>query len=278
MNPIVSIIIPCYNHGKYIQDALDSIEHAKSKYPIEIIIVNDGSTDQYTINILRNLENSGYSVLNQKNGGLGNARNNGIKLAKGKYILPLDSDNMVLNHYLNTAIDIFEENQLIDIVYGNATYFGEKQGNWIVGKYNLLKLIPGNYIDACAVYRKSVWEDNGGYDENMPAMGVEDWDFWLNSSFRGFNFFYLNQFCFRYRVLSCSMIHSMSKIDGQKVVKYVESKYREYIFSESLENYFFEKMNSNKYKIVKYISIKSLFFSIILKVKYKIKTIFVFNK
>ncbi len=269
MSPIVSIIIPCYNHGKYIQDALDSIELAKNKYPIEIIIVNDGSTDQHTLRILSDLENKGYLVLNQKNGGLGNARNNGIKLAKGKYILPLDSDNMVLNHYLNTTIDIFEENQLIDIVYGNATYFGEKQGNWIVGKYNLLKLIPGNYIDACAVYRKSVWEDNGGYDENMPAMGVEDWDFWLNSSFRGFNFFYLNQFCFSYRVLSNSMIHSMSNIDGQKVLKYVEAKYREDIFTESLEYYFFEKMNSNNHKIAKYIGFKSLFFSMILKVKSK---------
>ena len=80
MNPLISIIIPCYNHGKYLDDALSSIKKSKENYEVEIIIVNDGSTEKETIEILNNLENQGYFVLNQKNGGLGNARNNGIKL------------------------------------------------------------------------------------------------------------------------------------------------------------------------------------------------------
>ncbi len=73
MNPYLSIVIPCYNHGKYIQETIDSIENAIGKYSIEIIIVNDGSTDALTISKLNDIEKQGYFVLHQKNGGLGNA-------------------------------------------------------------------------------------------------------------------------------------------------------------------------------------------------------------
>jgi glycosyltransferase involved in cell wall biosynthesis len=270
MNPIISIIIPCFNHGKYLQNALDSINLEKNNYNVEVIVVNDGSTDESTVKILKDLEKKGCQIINQINGGLGNARNNGIKLAKGKYILPLDSDNKVLNPYLNKAIDILEQNEFLDIVYGNAIYFGEKTGKWVVGDYSLLKLITGNYIDACAVYRKSVWEKIGGYDEEMPVMGVEDWDFWLNCSFNGFRFYYLNEDCFEYRVLSNSMINSMSNTDANKVVKYVESKYHQIVFTDKLESFFFKRFNEKTEQIAKYISFKNLVIAIFLKFKSKL--------
>lgn len=273
MNPILSIIIPCYNHGKYIQETLDSIEDAKDKYTVEVIIVNDGSTDEYTIAKLNDLEKQGWFVLNQLNSGLAKARNNGIKLAKGKYILPLDSDNKVLKPYLNEAINILEKNDYLDIVYGNAIYFGEKTGEWLVGEYNLLKLFPSNYIDACAIYRKFVWEKTGGYDENMPKMGVEDWDFWLNSSFAGFSFFYLEKNCFCYRVLNDSMIRSFSGNDRKLVSEYIKLKYIKHTDLPSLDYYYGKKLCKNNYFLAKNLSVKDIIKLLFLKIVFRLKKV-----
>jgi glycosyltransferase involved in cell wall biosynthesis len=270
MSVLVSIVIPCYNHGKYIQETIESIENAKGKYGAEIIIVNDGSTDSFTISILAELEQKGYFVLHQKNGGLGNARNNGVRLAKGKYILPLDSDNTVLEPYLVDAIELLEKDDFYDIVYGNAIYFGERKGDWIVGEYSLLKFITNNYIDACAVYRKSVWEKLGGYDEKIPKMGLEDWDFWLNSSFNGFRFFYLQKPCFNYRVLKESMIRSFSENEMKLSRKYIEFKYKKHLFFPDLEYYYARKMLINDSFLASNLSVKKLIYVLFLKVFSKI--------
>jgi len=95
MNPRISIIIPCYNHGQYVREAISSVEKCTDKNLYEMIIVNDGSTDSFTLEEMGRLANDGYYVINQVNQGLGRTRNNGIKAAKGEYILPLDSDNRV---------------------------------------------------------------------------------------------------------------------------------------------------------------------------------------
>ncbi len=229
MTPILSVIIPCYNHGQYIKEAVGSVEECSNKNLYEIIILNDGSTDAYTIEALRQLTNEGYNVINQSNQGLGAARNNAIKLAKGKYILPLDSDNKIRPEYIYESIKILDNNNHITVVYGDAEYFGEKTGKHVVGEFNLQKLMLGNYIDACAVYRKSVWETVGGYDEKMPVMGMEDWDFWLNLSFNKYDFYYLPQILYDYRVLGNSMLSSIHSNNAVMLETYLQKKYRKYL-------------------------------------------------
>ncbi len=249
MSPILSIIIPCYNHGHFIIDAIESIETAKDKYPLEIIIINDGSTDLNTIKILKNLENKGYNVLNQKNGGLGNARNEGIKIAKGKYILPLDSDNKLEKPYLNDVIEFLEKNPEIDIVYGNALEFGDKTGNWIMSDFNLQHLLLSNFIDACAIYKKSVWSKNKGYDEKMPIMGYEDWDFWINSSLNNFKFHHHNDICFQYRVLNNSMLRTISNDGIELIYKYFELKYKDLIDYNYCKKFVIRKLKYTNYDV-----------------------------
>src|SRR5829696_7805690 len=201
MTPQLSIIIPCYNHGQYIKETLQSVFLCTDKSLFEVIIINDGSTDEYTIQTLAELEKNGYTVINQCNQGLGAARNNAIKLARGKYILPLDSDNRIRPEYIYEGIAFLNDAAQFDVVYGNAEYFGEQQGIWIVGEFNLQKLMLHSYIDACAIFRKSAWEKVGGYDDRMPAMGLEDWDFWLRIAFSGGLFKYIPKALFDYRVL-----------------------------------------------------------------------------
>ena len=222
INPLISIIIPCYNYGQYIQEAIKSVEDSTCNN-YEIIIINDGSTQLETQRILKELELKGYNIINQRNLGLAKARNNGIKLAKGKYIIPLDADNKIRPEFINKSIDFFQKNEQYDIYYGNAMYFGEREGIWVVKKFSFLDLIVENYIDACACFRRSVWEKINGYDENMPIMGFEDWDFWLRLSLSGCQFHHESQILFEYRVSNESMISNTAK-HKEILISYIFSK------------------------------------------------------
>jgi glycosyltransferase involved in cell wall biosynthesis len=229
MIPKISIVIPCYNQGIYLDDALQSIADYPERDNYEIIIVNDGSTDTATLNILKKLETKGCHIIHQPNKGLGAARNSGIKAATGKYILPLDCDNKITVAYIDEGIRLLDNDPTLDVVYGNAAYFGEKTGIWESGEFNLQRLMIENYIDACAVFRKSTWEEIGGYDEKMPVMGYEDWDLWLRIAFANGKFIYINKVCFYYRYTSTSMIHSIQKKKMETIFEYMEKKHSAFL-------------------------------------------------
>lgn len=235
VEPVLSVVIPCYNHGEYLEETIKSILSSTKKYIPEVIVVNDGSTDEKTIEVFKRIENQGIFILHQKNQGLGAARNNGIKIAKGKYILPLDSDNNVTFHYMNTAIDILEKKSEISIVYGDARYFGEKLGVWKNKSLDKKRLLFTNQIDACAVYRKTTWVKVNGYATDMPYMGCEDWNFWLRCINANEQFFYLEEECFEYRVLGNSMIRSVSEDYNAAVFSY-NAKTLYSLYNQSMRN------------------------------------------
>lgn len=236
--PIVSIIIPCYNHGQYIEDAISSIKACNTKTLYEIIIINDGSKDEYTLEILRKIEKQGFKVINQKNQGLAAARNNAIKEANGKYIIPLDSDNKLHKNYLDNAVFVLEQKPNIDVVYGNPILFGDLQGVKKLAKFNFGLLLVGNFIDACAVFRKEIWAKVGGYDGNMPAMGNEDWEFWINIYLNGGRFYHLNKPCFYYRVLNDSMSATTTRPNMSLNKEYIHTKHHKKIIQQLGESLF----------------------------------------
>ncbi len=219
----VSIIIPCYNDGRFLPDTIASIELARTSSLREVIIVDDGSTEPATLEVLLDLRKAGYSVIRQFNRGIGAARNTGIRSAGGKYILPVDSDNRIRKVYLTEAIELLEADETVGIVYGDAEYFGEKTGRWNVAEFDLLQLVLRNFIDNCAVFRKSVWEEIGGYDEQMPFMGCEDWDLWLRAAVRGWRFVHLREIAFDYRVRTGSLLTVVNK-HGSEIFRYIFSK------------------------------------------------------
>jgi glycosyltransferase involved in cell wall biosynthesis len=202
----ISIVVPCFNQGAMLREALASIERVRNANLFEVIIVDDGSCEAETRNVLNEAKKAGYSVLSQPNRGVGAARNTGIRFAKGEFILPLDSDNRVRNAYLNEGVSLLTNNPSIGVVYADAEYFGESSGRWYVPEFDLLSLIRINFIDACALYRRKLWEELGGYDEQMPFMGVEDWDFWLRLASHCSTFVHLNRIGFDYRVRKDSMM------------------------------------------------------------------------
>jgi glycosyltransferase involved in cell wall biosynthesis len=209
-NPIaggkVSIVIPCYNHGVMLYEALASVEEVRNENLLEVIIVDDGSSEPETGKILGELEQTGYHVVSQPNRGPGAARNTGIRLARGEFILPLDSDNRLRDAYLNEGVSLLKKNLSVGVIYADAQYFGEGSGRWYVPDFNLLSLIRMNFIDTCALYRRKLWEELGGYDDKKSLIGVEDWDFWLRLAGRGTTFVHLDKIGFDYRVRANSQI------------------------------------------------------------------------
>lgn len=225
MEPKISIIITCYNLGEYLDEAVASIISHPNKNSLEIIIINDGSTDLDTIKILNKIE-SKYPeiiVVNQQNQGLAKARNNGIQLAKGEYIIPLDADNKLRDNFIVTAVKILDTQFDIDIVYGNAEFFGLRSGVWKVKPFSISEMVINNYIDACACFRKSTWKTLGGYDEYMPVMGFEDWDLWLRMAVKGKQFQYVDDVFFDYRVREHSMLKDAWS-SREQLIKYIFNK------------------------------------------------------
>ncbi|MBA4259853.1 MAG: glycosyltransferase family 2 protein [Chitinophaga sp.] len=248
---IVSIVIPCYNHGEYLQEALDSIDIDNINYQIEIIIVDDGSSDHRTLEKLESLKQLNYTIIHQENGGPGKARNTGINIAVGKFILPLDADNKIKPDYINKAVPILERNQA-DIVYAVPEFFGDtsnKKRQFKVRPFDDLGLVTGNCADACAIFRKEVWIKNGGYDEAMPYFGFEDWEFWINASKNNFTFHFIKEKLFFYRIDNNSMISQFNNAERNVLMhRYLAKKHADFFLEKLVkityirERYFYDLM------------------------------------
>lgn len=174
----VSIIMPCYNDGKYI---LESVESAlnQSYSDIELIIIDDGSTDEHTLEVLEEIKNRGIQVIKSCNQKPAGARNLGIENSTGEYILPLDSDDLIENDYIEKAVAILENDVNVGAVYCKADLFGAKKGTWDLPDYSMDKMLLDNIVFVTAVFRKEDWKKVGGFNTKL-VHGMEDYDFWLS--------------------------------------------------------------------------------------------------
>lgn len=223
-----SIIIPCYNSGKYLPDALNSIEPATEgrKFTYEVIIVDDGSTDPLTKDLLARLATEGkYTVLSRKNGGPAAARNTGIRKAQGEYLIFLDSDNRLKPHFIDKMFAVQQEYKR-DIIHGRAEFFGDTtEARFHTGHFDINKVIAQNYIDICCLIRREVMEKTGGFDDERLIMGFEDWEFFINAHSLGFTFCYVDEPVYDYRVLASSLSQQHTYEHIQEVKQYVYRKH-----------------------------------------------------
>jgi hypothetical protein len=202
-SPRLSVVIPCYNHGEFLIEAVASVERCVEE-PRELIIINDGSGEPRTLEVLELLRQIGYHVVDQENSGLSVARNRGIDLARSPYILPLDADNRLRPGFVTAALAVLDTQPEVGVVYGDRYDFGMRNGTVDVPPFEVDSLLPFNYIDACALLRKEVWSACGGYDPAMPAW--EDWDLWIGAIEHGWQFHHLSGEAFDYRVRPDSMV------------------------------------------------------------------------
>lgn len=245
-NPILSIIVPVYNSGIYLKETIKSIEEVNFSYPYEVILVNDGSTDSETLKILEDY-NEKYTIINQENGGVARARNTGIENAKGQYILPFDSDDIMNGNNYDHALHRIIHDPTIDILYGDYIIFGSENRYNISGKYNRLRLInSGCFLASSSIYKKKVWEDNGGYDVTLSY--AEDWDFWSRAAVKNYNFYYFNQPLFKYRRIHDGKSLSQSKATNyNEAIKTLKSKIPASVFNqETISDYVVQSVRENR--------------------------------
>ncbi len=174
----VSVIMPCFNDGAYIEEAVASIR--AQTYPnIELVIIDDGSDEPETKAVLEKLESSGAVLLHTNRLRPAGARNAGIAAATGEYILPVDADDLIAPNYIEKAVKIMDDNDNIGVVYCHADLFGEQSGPWELPDYSLEKMLLDNIIFVSAMFRREDWCKVGGYRTTMKH-GMEDYDFWLS--------------------------------------------------------------------------------------------------
>ena len=197
--PKVSIIIPCYNQGKYVAEAINSALRQTFK-DIEIVCVNDGSTDN-SVEIIKSFENKYKNFIflsNEENRGVIYSRNFAIKNCNGTYILPLDADDIIEPTYVEKAVKILDNNPNIGIVYCKAKIFGNYDKYWNLKPFNKSDILYENCIFCSALFRKSDFIKIGGYNNNM-KYGCEDYDLWLSFIEQGLEVFQINEILFSYR-------------------------------------------------------------------------------
>ncbi|MDD1443350.1 glycosyltransferase family 2 protein [Dolichospermum sp. ST_sed3] len=198
----VSVIIPCYNMGQFLDEAVDSVLN-QTFQNLEIIIINDGSTDEITIDKLENYIKPKTKVIHTPNQGVSLARNIGIQEAIGEYILPLDADDKIHPEYIYEAINILDNFKEIGIVYCDAAFFYEKNEIWEIPEFSLEKILADNLINCCAFFRKEDFLRTSGYNSNM-KYGLEDWDFWLSLLELDLKVYKIPKILFYYRIKNSS--------------------------------------------------------------------------
>lgn len=202
-NPMVSVVMPCYNDGRYIQESVASVK--AQTYPnVELIIIDDGSDDSDTIATLNALaKEANVQVLHATHVGPSAARNAAIREARGKYILPLDADDTIDPTYIEKAVNILESHKDTGVAYCEADLFGAQSGKWDLPAYSFESMLFDNIVFVTALFSKADWEKVGGFNENMKA-GMEDYDFWLSILGEGKKIEQIPEVLFHYRIKDSS--------------------------------------------------------------------------
>lgn len=198
----VSVVIPCYNAGGHLAEAVESAL-AQTHTDLEVVIVDDGSTDAATLALLDAAAWPRTRIVRQANQGPAAARNRAIREATGEFILPLDADDRIDPTYVEKALAVLEARPEIGIVYCRAVKFGSESGPWELPAFTLSELVIDNVIFVSALFRKRDWERVGGFSEHL-RHGVEDYDFWVKMVHAGCGVFQLDEPLFHYRVQTVS--------------------------------------------------------------------------
>ena len=200
--PLVSVIIPCFNHGRYLDEAVNSVL-LQTFQDFEIIIVNDGSTDSFTNELLLDYRRPKTRVIHIENSGVSNARNVGIMESTGRYILPLDADDKILPTYIEKAVREMEQNPILGIVYAKAKFFGKSSGELSRTEYHFPEILNRNCIVCTALFKRESWQRVGGYKKEMRD-GLEDYEFWISLIEDGAEVFKIPETLFEYRIHTTS--------------------------------------------------------------------------
>ncbi len=210
--PKISVVVPCFNLGRYLNDAVDSV-FAQSFQDFEILIVDDGSTDDETRRILADYRRPRTRVVRSANRGLPAAKNLGLKETSGAYVCMLDADDRLEPSMLGKSAAVLDERPEVTFVSHWLRTFGDEVWDWTPTRCDFPALLDTNTVNGAALVRRSALEAVGGFDESMRD-GCEDWDLWIALVERGFAGHIIPEVLFHYRRRPDSMSRVMMRGDG----------------------------------------------------------------
>lgn len=228
MTPI-SIVIPCYNTGKYLPEAVESV--LQQQHPAaEIIIVDDGSTDEETLRLLDRYEQQGIIIFHTPNRGAPAARNFGVKRAKSPYVLCLDSDDVLLPAFLAETSQRLDTMPKVGVVATGVEFFGARNGIWKPPDYSPVRMLWQNCLPSASLFRKRCWQEVGGY-KNLKA--CQDWEFWISVTIKhGWKWAVVPEVLYKYRQRagSISEFRETNRPELMKqIIKLHKSTYNSYL-------------------------------------------------
>ena len=196
----VSVVIPCFNYGRYLAEAVESVL-SQSLPADEVIIVDDGSTDdsrEMARALIAKHPAAPIQLVCQDNcGSPGITRNAGIKRATGEYILCLDADDRLGPDFLMLCAGTLDDNPGAAIAYSNYRTFGEEESLVEAPPWDARRELDANFIPTASMFRRAAWEQVGGYG---PWTSYEDWDFWIGCVEHGWHGVHVSGALWFYRV------------------------------------------------------------------------------
>ncbi|OZG63195.1 glycosyltransferase, group 2 family protein [Bifidobacterium lemurum] len=179
-NGSVDVVITSFNQVDFIREAVESAAQ-QSLHPDTIVIVDDGSSDPASLDVLAQLEQStvfpgiALKVIRQANAGPSAARNTGIRATHGDYVCVLDGDDRLLPTFLERTAAMLDADPMAMAASGWMATFGVMQSVVRPTGGRIERFLARNCCPATCLIRRSMWERCGGYDESMRS-GFEDWD------------------------------------------------------------------------------------------------------
>lgn len=220
--PAVSVIVPCYNGGRFLDDLCESLA-AQTFRDFEIIIVDDGSTEETTLRKLASLDPA-IRVVPQQNRRLPGARNAGFGCARGEFLLPLDCDDRLAASFLAETVAVLRgATPDVGFAFAHVRLVGDMDGV-MPRHFNRFDQLFLNRLPYCMLIRRSAWQAAGGYDEAMDD-GMEDWEFNIRLLQAGFRGAEIAKPLLIYRVSGEGMLMSRTARRHGTIWRYIRTKH-----------------------------------------------------
>jgi glycosyltransferase involved in cell wall biosynthesis len=193
--PRVAVLIPCFNEGDALRDAAASVLEDGSAD--ERVIVDDGSTSELTLAVLRDLEQQGFRVVRQENKGPSAALMAGVAATSARFVFRLDSDDLLEPGAIEALADALDANPEAAAAWGDLQTFGltafRVPSNPVLDPWHVTY---ANLLPSCSMYRRTALLDAGGWQFRG---GIDDWDLWMSLAENGYSGVYVPRVAYRYR-------------------------------------------------------------------------------
>jgi glycosyltransferase involved in cell wall biosynthesis len=228
--PQVSVVVPCYNGGRFLEQLLATLS-AQTFRDFEIIIVDDGSDDGETPARLAGLPPllapaRSIRVVRQANLGPGAARNAGFRVARAPFVFPLDCDDTIAPNLIADAMSRLASATPDVAVACSYLRLGGPDGEVLARGLDRFEVLFSNTLSSCFLIRKEAWERIGGYDEAMRD-GYEDWEFALNLAHAGYRGIAIPEPLYVYRYTEGGLLFGRSSDRHGALWRHIRAKHRD---------------------------------------------------